>query len=326
MSEKCAKMLAALCLMVMMVVSQCVYGQMFPRKPIKLITGGAPGSVTDSIARPLAEKLSSLLPQPVIVENRPGAGGILAMDLVAKARPDGYTVGIATMSQLVFNSYLFAKLPYNPLHDFRPVAGLVSGPIAVAVNASVAANSFRDLVVHVKAHPDELRYAIPQLGSPPHIVGLLVLRAAEIEMSAVPFKSATEALRSVLSGDVPVLLEAPPIIAEHVRSGKLKALAVTGRHRDRLLPETPTLEEQGFSGIQGDVWIGLVAPAATPDDVIARLNTDNNEALRSFELKEYLDAAGWRSTGGSAEAFASAITESHALWGKLIREAGLHLD
>jgi tripartite-type tricarboxylate transporter receptor subunit TctC len=248
------------------------------------------------------------------------------MDLIAKAAPDGYTLGIATMSQLVFNSYLFAKLPYDPLRDFRSIGGLVSGPIAVAVNASVAAGSFRDLAGHARAHPGDFRYAVPQLGSPPHVVALLVLRTTEIEMSVVPFKSAMEALRSVLSGDVPVMFEAPPIIAEHVKSGRLRALAVTGRHRDRLLPDTPTLEEEGFAGIQGDVWIGLVAPAATPDHVASRLNMEVNEALRSSELKQYLEAAGWRITGGSAGAFALVITESHAIWGKIIRDAGLHLD
>jgi tripartite-type tricarboxylate transporter receptor subunit TctC len=162
MKSKCAEMIVALCLILTLTASECVYGQAFPHKPIRLITGGAPGSVTDSIARPLAEKLGSSLSQPVVVENRPGAGGILAMDLIAKAAPDGYTLGVATMSQLVFNSYLFAKLPYDPLRDFRSIGGLVSGPIAVAVNVSVAAESFRDLVAHARAHPGDFRYAVPQ--------------------------------------------------------------------------------------------------------------------------------------------------------------------
>jgi tripartite-type tricarboxylate transporter receptor subunit TctC len=320
------ELLTGLCFVLALSFAQCVSGETFPARAIKLITGGAPGSITDSIARPLAEKMSSDLAQPVIVENRPGAGGIVAMDIVAKASPDGYTIAVATMSQLVFNSYLFAQLPYDPLRDLRPISQLVSGPIAIAVHPSVGANSLAELTAITRAQPGVLRYAVPQIGSPPHVVALLVLRTAGIDMPVVPFRSAREALRSVLSGDVPVLFEAPPIIAEHVKSGSLKALALTGRRRDPLLPDTPTLEESNIRGIYVEPWIGLVAPAATPTSVVDRLNTEVVRALHHPNIKQFYESAGWRVVGESPEAFASVIREDHVVWGRVIREAGLKLD
>jgi tripartite-type tricarboxylate transporter receptor subunit TctC len=318
--------LAWISVVLTLALAQPAEGQVFPNKPIKLITGGVPGSVTDRIARPLAEKLADLLQQSVIVDNRPGAGGILAMDLVAKAAPDGYTLGIASTSQLIFNTYLFAKLPYDPAHDLRPVINIVSGGVALVAHPSFPANTLPELVALAKSNPGAIQYAIPQLGSPPHVIALSLQHVAGIDLAAVPYRSALDALSSVLNGDVPLLFDAPPLVAEHVKAGKLKALLVSSRKRSALLPSTPTLAESGFASVRGEAWIGLVGPARTAEAVIMLLNERVAEALRTPALTQYYQVAGWRVVGGSVEEFAATIRDDHATWSKFIRDAGIKLE
>jgi len=298
----------------------------FPERPIRLITGGAPGSPTDLVARPLAESLSKALGQPVVVENRTGAGGIVAMDLLAKAPADGYTLGVASTSQLVFNSYLFSNLPYDPLRDLVPVALLVSGPVALAAHPSFSCNSLTDLIALAKARPGGIDYAVPQIGSPPHVMALLVAHSAGIHMNVVPFRSASDAVKSVLAGDVPIIFLAPSLVAPMVHAGKLKALAVIGFDRIAALADTPTAAESGFQETRVEAWIGLVAPARTPAQVIQRINLEVEKAIRSPDLKRYYEGGGYRILGGSSEAFSSRVSNEHGLWRSVIRDSGLKLD
>jgi len=287
MRHSTSKMVARVSFVVATTISDFVFGQAFHAKPIKLISAGVPGSVTDVIARPLAERLAVQLGKAVIVEHHPGAGGILAMQLVAKASPDGHTLGVATTSQLVFNSYLFARLPYHPLRDFEPVANLVAGQIVAAAHPSFRADSLSGLVSLARARPGTIHYAVPQIGSPPHVFALMIIRDAAIDMSVVPFHRATDALASVLGGDVPVIFDAPVSVAQHVKAGRLKALAVTGSERHPLLPDTPTLAEQGLERVRGQTWIGLVAPARTPAEIVKQLNREVVRALRAPDMKRY---------------------------------------
>lgn len=302
------------------------HAQSYPTRPVKLIVPAAPGSVPDATARPLAEKLSLGLGQRVVIENRPGAGGILGMDMVAKAAPDGYTLLLANMSQLVFNPYLFAKLPYDPTRDVQPVTRLASVSMVLAVHPSLSANSFAEFKALARTQPGRLQYGVPPLGTPPHVLALMLQRAAEIRLEPVPFKGSAEAVAGAVSGEVPIVVEAPPVVAPHVRAGRLRALVVTGSEREVLLPDVPTMTEVGSPSGSADTWLGIVVPAGTPRPVIDRLNAEVGRVMADEEVRSMYGKFGWKPLASSPEEFAAVIRADTERWGKLIREAGLRLE
>ena len=318
-------MLTALPMTALALTHGLARAQAYPSRAITLLVGGAPGSVPDVMARPIAERLASALGQPVVVENKPGAAGGLAMSALVRSPPDGHTLALATMSQAVFNSYLFAKLPYDPLRDLEPVSPLVTGAMVLAAHPSFPARSIAEFVALAKAQPGKLFMAIPQMGSPPHIVALLFSRAAGIEVTLVPHKSGSEAVNAVVSGEIPLLMDAPTIISSQVQSGRLRALAVTGRYREPALPETPTLSEAGFD-VQGEAWIGLVAPSGTPADIVQRLNRELSGILAAAEMRALMARLSFRTLRSSPEEFRKLISAEHAKWGGVIRDAGLKLE
>lgn len=299
--------------------------QSYPSRPITMLVGGAPGSVPDLMIRPIAERLSAGLGQPVVVENRPGAAGGLAMSALVQSAADGHTLALATMSQAVFNAYLFSKLPYDPLRDLAPVASLVTGAMALAAHPSFPAGSFSELVRMAKAEPAKLFVAIPQSGSPPHIVALLLNRAAGIDVTLVPHKSGSDAVNAVVSGQIPLLFDAPTIISAQVRAGKLKALVVTGGQREPLLPATPTASESGFD-VHGEAWIGLVAPAATPSAVVQRINREVVKVMEASDMAALMGRLSFRPMTSTPDAFRTLIRDEHVKWSAVIRDAGLRLE
>lgn len=309
----------------MAAMHQTLYAQAYPTRPITLLIGGAPGSVPDLMIRPIAERLSASLGQPVVVDSKPGAAGSIAMAAMTRSAADGYTLGLATMSQAVFNTYLFAKLPYDALRDLEPVAPLVTGAMVLAAHPLLEARSFPEFVTLAKSRPGKLFVAIPQMGSPPHVVGLLLSRAAGIEVAFVPHKSGSDAVIAVVSGEIPLLLDAPTIISPHVLAGKLKALAVTGRQRDALLPHTPTAMESGVNA-PGEAWFALVAPAGTPAAIVQRLNQEITALMAMPEMGSTMAKLGFRTLASTPEALRTLIKDEHVKWGAVIREAGLKLD
>lgn len=298
----------------------------YPQRPIKLIVGGGPGSVPDTVTRPIAERLGTALGQPVVVENRPGAAGSLAIETMLRAPGDGYTLALATMSQAVFNTYLFSRLRYDPLRDLAPVAPLVTGAMALAAHPSFSARSFEQFIALAKAQPGKIFVAIPQSGSPPHVVALLLNRAAGISVTMVPHKSGTEAMALLLSGGAPLIIDAPTLISPHVRSGKLVPLVVTGRARESALPGVPTAAESGFPGVEGEAWIGIVARTGTPAAIVEKLNGEIAAVLLAPEVQELMMRLSFRTMRATPEEFGTLIREEHAKWGAIIREAGLKLD
>jgi tripartite-type tricarboxylate transporter receptor subunit TctC len=302
-----------------------VHAQAFPARPIVLLVGGAPGSVPDLMVRPIAERLSSLLGQPVVVENKPGAAGGLAMAALARSTPDGHTLALGTMSQLVFNALLFARLPYDPERDLEPVAPLVTGAMALAAHPSFPARSLPEFVALAKAQPGRLFMAMPQLGSPPHIVALLLHRAAGIDVTMVPHKSGSEAVAAVVSGEIALLIDAPTIISAQVRAGKLKVLAVTGRQREPVLPGAPTAAESGLA-VDGEAWIGLVGPAGMPPAVVQQLNRALTGIMTTPDMRERMALLGFRTLSSTADEFRAVIRADSARWGEVIRGAGLKLE
>ncbi len=299
--------------------------QAFPSRALTLLVGGAPGSGPDTMVRPLAERLSALLGQPVVVVNKAGAAGSLAISALLQSEPDGHTLALATMSQAVFNTYLFAKLPYDALRDLMPVALLVTGAMVLAAHPSFPARTLPEFVALAKASPGKYFVAIPQAGSPPHILALLLNRAAGIEVTFVPHKSGSDAVRAVIAGDIALLVDGSVAVASQVQAGRLKALAVTGRQRDAVLPQTPTAAESGFDA-PGEAWFGLVAPAGTPAAIVARLNRAVATALATPELQAAMAALGMRTLQGTPEEFGEQIRRDHATWGPLIRAAGLKIE
>lgn len=302
-----------------------VRAQSYPSRPITLIVGGAPGSVPDIMIRPIAERMAAALGQAVVVDNRPGAAGSVAMAALLQSAPDGHTLALATMSQAVFNAYLFAKLPYDALRDLEPVTPLVTGAMALAAHPSFPASSLSEFVALAKAQPGKYFVAMPQSGSPPHIVALLLNHATGVEVTMVPHKSGSDAVHAVVSGEIPLLFDAPTIISSQVQAGRLKALVVTGRQREPVLPNTPTARESGFD-VQGEAWIGLVAPRGTPAAVVQRLNRDVTNILATGEMQAMLAKLSFRAMASTSDAFRTLIRDEHAKWSAVIRDAGLRLE
>lgn len=297
----------------------------YPSRTITVLVGGAAGSPPDVMARPVAQRLAESLGKAVVIENKPGAAGSLAIAALLNSAPDGHTLALATMSQAVFNKYLFSKLAYDPLRDLEPVAPLVTGAMVVAAHPTFGARSLVDLVALAKRQPGQLFMAMPQAGSPPHIVALLLQRATGIDVTLVPHKSAADATNAVIAGEIPLLFDAPTAIAPLVQAGRLRALAVTGRQREPLLPDTSTARESGFE-VLGEAWIGLVAPRRTPADIVQRLNRELATIMGSTEMGRAMAKLSFRPLSSSSEDFGKLILHEHAKWSVVIREANLQLE
>jgi tripartite-type tricarboxylate transporter receptor subunit TctC len=297
-----------------------------PTKPLKLVVAAAPGSPPDVTARPLAEQLSASLGQPVLVENRPGAGGIVGMEAVLRSAPDGYTIGLASQSQMVFNQHLFEKLPYDAARDVQPVIRLASVAIVLVAHPSLPADSLRDLVTLSRNRPNPLQIAVAPLGQPPHVLGLLAQSEANLRLDWLPFKGGVEAVAACRAGDIPLAVEAPSTVVPHIKAGTLKALAVTGTAREPTLPDVPTISEILGRRIPGETWFGLVLPRGTAPEIVARLQRDAAAAIAKPEMRAVYSRFGWRLIEGSSpEEFAATVREEGPRWGEIIRKAGLKL-
>ena len=310
----------------LLLASGLAEAQTYPSHPIRLLVGGPPGSVPDIVIRPVAERLATVLGQPVVVDNRPGAAGSIAMDTLVRSVPDGYTLALATMSQAVFNSYMFARLPYDPLRDLEPVSPLVTGAMAIAAHPSFPARSLQELIPLAKGQPGKLFMAMPQMGSPPHVIALLLGRAAGIELTLVPHKGGADALNAALNDQIPLVIDALTIISPYVAAGKLKALVVTGRQREVVLPDVATASESGLADLQGEAWIGLVAPAGTPKDVVQRINRELAVILATPDMQLQMAQLSFRTMTGTPDEFRALIKAEHTKWSSVIRDAGLKLD
>jgi tripartite-type tricarboxylate transporter receptor subunit TctC len=283
----------------------------------------APGGPNEIIARLVAQRLSETLGQPFIVENRPGAGGNVGTDLVAKSAPDGYTLLSAGPGSLVINPLLGAA-PYDTARDFAPVAIMATAPNALVVHPSVPARTVRELIALARSRPDELNYASGGVGSTPHLAAALFAAMAGIRIVHVPYKGTGPAVTDLLGGEVQVAVLGIPTVLPYIRSGKLRALAVTGKRRSAELPDVPTVEEAGVAGYEVSPWYGLLAPAATPRPIIAVLGAEVTKIVRSPGLVEKLAAQGAEPAGGTPEEFAAYLRAEAARWGRVIRDNDIH--
>lgn len=297
----------------------------FPSKPVRIIAPFPAGGPIDLIARVLGEKMSPALRQPVIVENRPGAGGIIATDYVAKSAPDGLTLLIVA-NTLVILPHLDKAATYDPFRDFQPVAMAVSIPNVLVVHPGAGVKNVQDVVTLARKTPGGLSYASAGSGSPLHLAGELFARATGAPMTHVPYKGAGPAVTDLMAGQVKVMFAPLGPVMALIRSGKVVPIAVTDPRRSPQLPEVPTVTEAGVGGVEASSWICFVAPAKTPAVIVARLNQEINAALAAADVRERFRSQGLEPTGGTPAALAQALREDYDKFGKLISEAGIKLE
>lgn len=300
------------------------FAQPFPARPIKVLTGVGAGSSPDGALRQVAQLLSAALAQPVIVENRPGANGILALEALKSSAPDGYTIAMVAFSQMSVNPSLIANLPHDPVQDFAHIGIFWRGPQLLAASAGTSAPSLNELIVSAKARPGQMRYGSPGNGSPGHVFMEQFKLAAGIDVQHIPYKG-TAAVVAGVSGEVELLMEGVSPQLPHVRSGKLKPLAVTGSQRLGLLPDVPTFDELGIKGI-GTVWLGFVAPRGTPAAIVARLNQELERAVDSQEFRRASEGLGRLVTPGTPEAMTATIRDEIPRWREVVQRAQIKPD
>ncbi len=302
-----------------------VLAQQYPSKPVRLVVPYTPGAGTDTIARILAQKAGESLGQQVVIDNRPGAGGTIGTEVVAKSAPDGYTLLFAPTSHAI-NPGIYPKLGYDTQKDFAPISVLASLPVVLAVEPSVPAASVRELVALAKAKPGQLTMASSGNGTVFHLTGELFKEAAGINILHVPFKGGAPAVAALLGGQVSMTFETSVTLLPHIRSGKIRALGVASAKRIALLPDVPTLGESGFPGILSENWYGLYAPAGTPKEIIARLYADLDRAIHSPDVREKLAQQGAEIRENTPEQTAAFVRAEMAKWAKVIKDSGAKAD
>ncbi|GIK83184.1 MAG: MFS transporter [Alphaproteobacteria bacterium] len=305
---------------------QPAHGQTYPSKPIRFVVPFTPGGSNDVLARLIGQKLSDSLKQAVVVQNRPGAGGNIGAELVAKSAPDGYTFLIAANNIMAINPTLYKSLPFDPLNDFAPVTMLGTVPILLVVNSDLPARSVKDLIELARASPSGLTYASGGSGTPQHLSAELLKSMTGIKLTHVPYKGNAPAVTDLLAGQVQMLLSPINSVLPHVKSGKLRALAVGGTERLPYLPDVPTIAEAAVPGYNSDVWVALVAPAGTPKDVIERVNREIAVILQQADVRDALVAQGIEPMSMAPDRLAALIRSDLARWGRVVKDSGAQAE
>jgi tripartite-type tricarboxylate transporter receptor subunit TctC len=300
--------------------------QAWPAKPIRFIVTFPPGGSSDLVARALAPRMSERLGQQVLVENRPGAGGNIGADLVAKAPADGYTIGLSAAGALSINASLYPSMPFDPVKDLAPVSLLALIPIVIAAHPSANAANVRELIAAAKARPGALSYGTTGNGSAMHLAGELLQQMTGIRIVHVPYKGSGPAAADAAGGQLPLAIVDLTSALPHIKAGRMRALAVTGAQRSVTAPEIPTVAETGVPGFDAVGWFGVVAPAGTPAPVIARLNAEIVEGMKVQEIRERLLAGGAEPATSTPEEFGAFVRAETAKWARVIKVAGVKLD
>ena len=299
--------------------------QEFPLKPVRLIVPFGAGGGTDIIARGIAQKLYAVWSQPVIIDNRPGANGTIGVDLAAKAAPDGYTLAMISSSHTV-NVSLYRKPPYDLINDLAPITQLTTQPYVLAINPSLPAHSVAELVTLAHAKPGAINYASSGTGGLSHLAGALFAQQSAIKITHIPYKGGTPGMNDLIAGQVQMLFSTILQANPHIRSGRLRALAVTSVRRTTAMPTVPTMQEAGVPQYEVAGWYGMVAPTKTPNGVIAKLQSEISAALRLPELRERLTADGSEAVGGTSEQLGLHMRAEVARWAKVIRDSRIDAE
>ena len=305
--------------------AQAALADGWPARPVKVIVGFAPGGPTDLFARLIAQKLTEQTGQNFFIENVPGAGGNVGAVRVAQSPPDGYTL-LVTGGNLTNNPFLFANAGFDPLKDFDAVTVGVATPVVLAINPSVPAQTVKELVAWIRANPGKESYASPGTGTPPQLVGALFQRELNLDLVHVPFGGGGPAVEATVAGHTPISFGSMPPAVPLIKSGGLRALAVTGKDRAPTLPDVPTMTEAGFPEVEGSSWTAVVAPAGTPKDIIAKLHDMIVASLATSDVKDKLAVMAYVPIGNSPEECAAFFQAEMTKWGKVIKDAGLKAE
>jgi tripartite-type tricarboxylate transporter receptor subunit TctC len=318
------RVLGAACAAFFCVASGTAMAQSYPDRPVRLVVGFPPGGAADILGRIAAQQLTTGLGQQVIVDNRGGAGGLIATEITARANPDGYTL-LFTSIPHVINPHLYRKVSYDALKDFVPVIQFVSVPLMMAAGPSVPAKTVKEVIAAAKAKPGQINYGSGGSGSSSHLAMELFKSMAGVDLVHVPYKGTGPMITDMLGGQLGLTIASAVPLSPQVRAGKLRGLGVTGPKRSAAFPDLPAIAET-VSGYEVVNWFGVVAPAGTPKNVIARVNAELNKALKSPELVKTLGAQTAEAVGGTPDAFATVIRADYVKWGKVVKQSGARVD
>jgi len=318
--------LALLLALVGVALMPTAHSQQYPSGTIRIIAPGPPGSPRDIRARWVAEQLTSALSQPVMVDNRAGAGGNIGMEAAAKSAPDGRTLVIVDTGTLAMNPHLYDRTGYDALADFIPVVRLVEAPLMLAVRADLPARSVADLISLARSKPGQLSYGSPGVGTPPHLAGELFKRTAQVDVAHVPYKGASPALTDLMAGRIDYMIDNVGLLSQQVAAGKIRALAITSPKRIAALPDIPTMAEAGLPGYEFTSWMGVAVPAGTPVAIVQRFNAELVHALRTPRGRTWFESQGGEVVADSPEVFAQIVRSEHESWRQVIQDARIRAE
>src|SRR5688572_25937037 len=296
--------------------------QQYPTRPVRFVVPFAPGGSVDTLARTIGPRLSDTLGQQIVVDNRPGGNGDIGMLIVAKAPPDGYTILLGYIANLAIAPSLYPKMPYDPARDYAPVTQIATSPNVLTAHPSVQAKGLQELIALAKAKPGSVNFASTGVASVGHLTGELLNSLAGMKMTHVPYKGGGQAIIDLVGGHVQVMFSGFSAAMPHIKSGKIRALAVTGAKRSPALPEVPTIAEQGFPGVEATAWYGVLAPAGAPQPVVVRLHRELVKVLKLPDVVQRLDALGFEMVGSTPEQFSSYMRTETAKWAKVVKASG----
>jgi tripartite-type tricarboxylate transporter receptor subunit TctC len=300
--------------------------QTYPARPVRIVAPFAPGGLADVLSRAVGERLQKQLGQPFVVENRPGAGGNIGADLVARAEPDGYTLLMSSAGILTINQFLYTAMPFDPAAALIPVSVVADMPMLLVVRRELAARDVREFLALARGTPGGLFYGSPGHGTTGHLGMELFMHATGVKLQHVPYKSAAEAVQAALAGQTQAMFDNPPTVMAQIRAGGLRALGVAARQRIPQLPDVPTIAESGVPDFEASSWFGLVAPARTPPPIVERLAAETAKAVQDPEMRARFDQLGARLVGNSPSEFAHLVARERASWGEVIKSAGIKLQ
>jgi tripartite-type tricarboxylate transporter receptor subunit TctC len=300
--------------------------QSFPTKPIRIVVPFPPGGSTDLLARRIGEKLAAVWGQPVVVDNRAGAGGTLGADYVAKSAPDGYTLLMGVTGSNAIANALYPKLPYDVVKDFAPVSLVVSSPLVLVRNPNFAPKTVQEVVAAAKAKPGSISYGSPGNGTSMHLTGEMFKLSAKVSMLHIPYRGSAGALSDLMGGQIDTMFGDFLVVWPQLEAGKLQPIAVTSKTRHKMLPYVPTIAESGYPGFEALSWQGLFAPAATPPAVVEQLNREVNKALASADIQEYFGSRGFTLGGSSASEFKAFVKVEADKWARIVQASGAKPD
>lgn len=323
---KRVSLLAGLFAGIAVCVSTGAVAQTYPNQPIRIVAPFPAGGLVDVLARAVGDEMSKSLGQPVIVENRPGAGGNLGAEVVSKAAPDGYTLMMTSPGIQSINQFLYKSMPFDPEKAFTPISLVADMPMLVLVHPKTGIKSLKDLVAAAKANPDKLNFGSAGVGTTGHLGQALLVHVGDMKITHVPYKGAAPAVNDLLAGHIDGVVDNPPIVMAHIKAGTLTPLAVAAKERLSVLPDVPTSVEAGLPDWQASSWFGLMAPAGTPPAVVNRLNAEVVKALKQPSMQRFITQSGIKLVGNSPEEFGDLIVDERKKWGNIIKAAKIQAD